>query len=603
MNRTGCTILALLLPGSLGWSLTQAWSQKYSVAQAWELFQAAKETGTDLPWQASVALGLPVASVIATVIALIGLLTLRWWGDLGGAGHSGAEVPRSRSGRILIFAAVLTALCLRLPLATGSMWWDELWNVRNATVGEWKPSKMPDTFQFKETTWERALYFYNKPTNHAIQTLPSKLCHTAYTSLTGAPEGRFSELVLRLPVLGAGLLAILLCARMASRWGGVSAGVLTAWLMALHPWLLRYGVDARSYGITVLLVPLTIHSAWHAIAPRGGGTMAWWWALGLCLALLMWAHPLAHFLPCAGLVTVCIVFLHRHQGGDAGHLIRRLLMICLVASGLFLVLFLPCLLQSLRWQGRNADDNLLTTRYLQETLMHAAFGRDATGLIAGVGLGVVGLLLVLGWQRLPRRQAITGLIAATSCGTLIYMALSAFGGLFFFHRFAISLAPVLCILVALGCGHHLSGWRTLPVAGLTLWLWWPAWRTLTTASISPMREAAHYMDTQRRLAGSGTIACYGLGANMLQSYAPPLVDIRDKDGLAQLRALITNAQSQRRPLWVAWAYDGFMSTHYPDGLAVLKDPSLFTVVQTFPGVEPDFAFQIVKLRDPAPSPP
>ena len=560
--------------------------------EAWERFRESRANGVVYEWKPAVALGTWLAAVVTTVTVLVAVVTMRWW--LGG-GLVPGEVARhrgsSRTFQLLVLGAVLAALLLRLPLARGSLWWDELWNFRYATVGEWRESG-GGGMEFREWPWARAFWYYGKPTNHAVQTVPGKLTERAWRVLRGEPAGGIHEVALRFPVLVAGLGAIALVAVLGRRWGGERAGVAAAWVMALHPWLLRYGVDARSYGMTMLIVPLLLLAGWESWRVPGGGAWRWWLLLGLSMGLLMWSHALAHAAICLGFFVVGLVAIWR-VNGDAG--VRRLLMVRLVvvaglAACAFLLLFLPCLLQAVCWHGRNGDGNLLTWDYLGRTVGAVASGEEKAGPVAVLLFLLTGMAGLLGRGRMDSLGR--ALCLAIVAGACLLMAGTALSGGFFYHRFIVALGPVL----AVGWG-AVMGWGRLPrwvapVALLLLGLSWvPQLRVLTGRSYCPWRETAGILRMEMERPGVRTVvAGYGLGANLLQCYLPQVVDLRGR----ALDEVVAEARREGNRLCIAWAYQGFHESQQPAEMAVLRDPRQFRLLAELPGIEEPFDCRVVE---------
>ena len=598
-ERTGPAHAAAFLIIALtavAWAVA-AISGSGSPASAWRKLQAAREAGTDFSWRQAIRLGTWLAALVTTVVGTAALATLRWWA----AGRTRPAVwttsrPRRLRYVALVMAAIATAAALRLPLARGSMWWDELWNVRFATLGEWTSAPGKEAKQFHAWDWSRALWYYGKPTNHAVQTIPSRAAALAWQRITGSPRSSIHELALRAPVLVGGLLGIWLTAGLARRWSGDAAGVTTAWLMALHPWLLRYGVDARSYGMTVWILPFTLRAAWEALTPEGGGRWRWWWALSAGFCLLMWAHALSHAALCLALFVTGLVVIRRRNAVPEVRraLTLRLIMMTALGACAFLILFMPCLLQAICWHGKNQDGNLLTLPYLGETLAEIGSGADA---LANPSAWLF-LLPALAGCFLPGRLAGGGRIwlAAALAGYAAFAAAVAITGGFFYHRFVIGIATVL----AVGCGTaltHLRRPRLAAPAAVALLglLWLPRLRHFTSRSYCPWRETAAVLETARQSSdGRAIIAGFGLGANMLECYLPAVRDHR-RDGLS---ALLEEAARDGRPLYVAWAYDDYLKSVMPADVARLHDPGEFTMVSELPGIESQFDCRVARWNGP-----
>ena len=565
-----------------------------SPASAWRRFTAAyRDGGGDFPWRHAIRLGTWLAALLTTAISVAALLTMRWWAS-GRTRPAAWTTSRPRRLRYvaLVSAAILTAAALRLPLARGSMWWDELWNVRFATMGEWTASAPEKPKQFHAWGWDRALWYYGKPTNHAVQTVPSRLSILTWNRWTGARPGTINELVLRLPVFLGGLLGIWLTAGLARRWSGDAAGVATAWVMALHPWLLRYGVDARAYGMIIWILPFTLRAAWEALTPPGGGRWRWWWALAAGMCLLMWAHALSHASICSALFIAGIVVIRRQNRSPEVRrfLIARLVAMAALGSCIFFILFLPCFLQAMCWHSKNQDGNLLTLRYAAETLAEIGSGADRiTNPAVWLFLipAAVGCLL-------PGRLSGGGRIwlAAALAGYAAFAAIVALRGGFFYHRFVMGLAPVLAVGFGTACTHlRLPRLAAPAVVGSLALLWLPQLRLLTSRSYCPWRETASFLSEAGKASGDRAIlAGFGLGANMLECYLPQVRDHR-RDGVS---ALIEEARRDNRPLFIAWAYHDYLRSIMPEDMALLEDPGHFTTVSVLPGIEPQFDCRIAR---------
>ena len=140
-----------------------------------------------------------------------------------------------------------------------------------------------------------------------------KLTHGVWKSSTKAPDGTINEFVLRLPGFVASLASVALLGFLMRLWGFPWTGVGAAFLLAMHPWHVRYGIEARGYTFVVLLTIsgmgiLTVaeghvcRSKLEACATarlrrirRQAGSLSYgpmwlWWAFGLNQALIVWSH-------------------------------------------------------------------------------------------------------------------------------------------------------------------------------------------------------------------------------------------------------------------------------------------------------------------------
>ncbi len=592
------------------------------LARAKERLAAGRLDPIDAPfkWEDAAVLGTHWASSVILLVVTLALLTMRWWHPGPPALKplscaSNALSPGQGRYRVILLAIFLGAVALRLPLAMGSLWWDELWNIKFATVGEWRQNpENPDEGKFLPTSWSRAAWYYNKPTNHSVLTLPSKACHSLWQKVSGAAPAAFSELVLRLPVFAASLAALLLTARLATRLAGRRAGLTAAALMALHPWLIRYGVDARSYGLTLFFTIAALSALERATAEGSPHRNAWWWAFGGCQMLLMWAHALAHVSLCAVLAIAALWLIRRGPAGNRGRLAGQWLVIHLTAAAVFLAAFLPNALQALTWGERNEDGNLLTASYLVRTLSQIASGTEPPylGHAAGIPLlpwgGFILLTaagftaLVTGLRYLIRTQPRAAILTTSVLGGgVLFLVIVHLAGGFFYHRFVISSAIPVILLTAIGLSR-------LPHTGLTMialagfaGLTFPQTRLLLTRSYAPFRETI--ADLWAAAARTGPAAPipvgYGLGSHVMQAYEPTLRDIRS-DSAAKLQAFIDQARRENRPLYVALGYEGLNRQNQPEGFTLLDDPTLFERLSVRHGIEPEFTFQLLSLKPQIP---
>ena len=608
---------AALLAGLavLVWTLRRATVTSRPLVKAKEHWAAAREgtAGASFKWEDAAVLGTHWSTLLALGLLMVALLTLRWWHPPAQPASEPAPAPpASRWFLPALLGIVLLGGALRLPLASGSLWWDELWNIKYATVGEWRQDAgNPDEVRFQPASWTRAAWYYNKPTNHPVLTLPSKAAHEVWSALT-RPEspGAFREWVLRLPVLLGGLAAIVLSALLTRRLAGARAGVIAATLMALHPWLIRYGVDARSYGLSIAFMAAAVFSLERATATGTRRPGLWWWAFGGCQFLLMWAHVVAHLAVCAGLFMAAAWLILRRQSGPRGRQLARLVVINAVAAALLLVAFLPNLLQAMTWGERNDDGNLLTGFYFLRTVTQVASGMEpplTTGWFSLAGLGL--LLLVTagtamavagGKVLLKQRSKAAVILFSVISSTLIFLLLVHLTGFYFYHRFIITVIIPLVVLVAIGLSRlpnpALPAAVLLAFAGLTF----PQTRLLLTRSYAPFRETVADLRTEAAHHPGKVIPVgYGLGSHVMQCYCPEMRDIRS-DAAAALQTLIDQARRENRPLILAMGYEGLNRLNLPDGFRLLDDPALFEKISTRHGLEPEFTFHLFRLKPPAP---
>jgi uncharacterized membrane protein len=172
--------------------------------------------------------------------------------------------------------------------------------------------------------------------------LLQKASLTAWKRVTGAEKGEFSEMAFRLPAfIGSGVAVVLLL-----RIIGIARGVmLLGVLLALHPWHLRYGVEARAYALVVPLCLSGILASRKVLATRGRSLGAWAW---LAVNQALWIYSFIPAVLDVGLMfLVTMVWLWKQEKTTADRVgvVLRHLVAHTVAAMIWMQAFLPNLVQ------------------------------------------------------------------------------------------------------------------------------------------------------------------------------------------------------------------------------------------------------------------
>jgi len=311
-------------------------------------------------------------------LAICGVLaaTASWWArPLGPAAGRGPEPPRvGRAFVLLLLAASLLALGLRAPLASGSLWWDEAWSVKR-TLGGW-PEPVADDQQdvrYESLPWSRPVWHYRKPTNHVVYNIVARATVETWRTLRGAASHAFDERVFRLPALAASALAVAGAGVLLWRWGPPRAGVAAAFLLALHPWFIRYGAEGRAYAFSALFSVAIALALTEAL--RSGRFPAWL-AVGAVLFLLVWNQPAGIYLAVTtGLCTLAALGLRRAPRRERATLVMRFAVCCTAAAMAFLLVMAPNIAQALAWDDVVQSRSLITWPRLVDL-----WGLTATGI-------------------------------------------------------------------------------------------------------------------------------------------------------------------------------------------------------------------------------
>ncbi len=591
-----------------------------------EIAEAAA-AGKAASWEADADLGIRYAAVINLILLIALAAAGRLWLHPLAAFSPGQPPAACRPPPWFwpgVLAAVVLCLALRMPLAGKSLWWDECWVIRQCSHGSWRPDKAnPDEIKFHPTTWKRCAFYYQKPTNHAPMSLAQKASLSFWRAFSGRERHEFSDLASRIPALIASAASVVLIACLMRSWGRPGVGIVAAGLLALHPWHIRHGVDARAYALVVPLCVSAIFAAACLVESRGRETRHWVW-LGLNQFLWLWAYP--NGLPdVAAMFAVLAWLLVRQEetAADKRAVFLRLAATHVFAAMLLLQMFLPNFMQARHWAGQEADKHLLDDRLLLDTASQVITGTPwlsggwesameapaAAWLTANPGsvlllfpLLVITVLGLRAFRFEPHRHhwLLWSLLASSAA----FMLVTRIADSYFYPRFVIALLPVAMIGLAMNC--RLSAWRTsiatqlatvLPLLFAFLAATWGAREVLLRNPISPLRDVAELVRSQAPSAGSEVVLCYGLGREALPVYHPQSIGVSTA---AEIEEQLRKARAEKRPVFLVQGYDSFNRAMAPDGFKLIDDASRFRQIAFFPGIEADFGFRVFEAVNAGP---
>ncbi|MFV1995502.1 MAG: hypothetical protein ACC661_08695, partial [Verrucomicrobiales bacterium] len=530
----------------------------------------------------------------------------------------------------LILAVVLGG-ALRINLARGSLWWDEMWSVKQVMVGKYVPEEAnPQDQEYVPASLGRAAWYYLKPTNHVIASVLSNVSVSLWQGAGSRGPEEFSDFAVRAPVFAAALFSILGIGILLRSWGYPLAGVVAALLLALHPWHIRYGIDARSYAYTVLLSVTGALALTWLYRARGRSWLPWI-ALGVNQFLLVWG-----FLPdlwiAAGFGASAVVLLWSRSVSrrERVNAMARLVFVNALAAMAFIQMFAPSFMQMRRWVAQESSriGHLLDPALFRETVaqlltgMHWEIGGGAmaqglpslrTAMAAAPVLSwgvllVMGVIFFLGLGHVVARRRLLGVILLSVLAAgLIFMAMAAGLELLFYERFMIYLLVPLVAGVALGLdrlgrgpgtggGAPRSFARRILPAAIFLLLFTGFLRTqirvLLERPYAPMREVAGIL-LEEGERGDPMILGYGLGGQIMRVYHR---GIRFVTSLSELEAALTEASQGGRGAVLFYGYDAFNRALMADGFALIDDGDNFEEIASFSGIEPEFYFRVLRWK-------
>lgn len=284
-----CAGLAIWLVSCVGWVLLARppWQTR-----ALDLSVGFKQT----PRDDFVAAGLWIGLLVSGGMAVVLLLTHRWWGGAGAAPVDRpvpeAPLPIRRRRFVLILAALgALVLWLCLPALPLSFWGDEAMMFSECVHGEWRPARPGGSFQdgirFREASWAQAFFSDQYGANHWLATHLQRLVLKGWQLVAHRPAWDFEEWVVRLVPLGAGVVLLAAQALWIRSLGRPLAGLVAAGFLALHPSFIRFSVEARGYSLMLLFFVLTLWSISRAL--RFGRKRDWLLVgIGQFLMLYSW---------------------------------------------------------------------------------------------------------------------------------------------------------------------------------------------------------------------------------------------------------------------------------------------------------------------------
>jgi hypothetical protein len=564
-------------------------------------------------WRETARAGIYWSTALNAALALLLFATARLWArEIGARPEAGRPLP-SRSCALLLLAAVALAGALRWPLVRSSVWMDEVWTLSRTIVGRAAPDgAAPDGIRFRPATWEATFFEYRRPTNHAAYSVAARSSLAAWRALTGAPRRAFDELALRFPALLAALASVLAVGLLVHELGFPRAAPAAAFLLALHPWHIRHGSEARGYAFVVLFTLLGALALLRAL--RGGRWRAWL-AYGASIALLLWSFPLAAYVPLALGAGAALAI----AAGASPGLARRDAFARLVVASVVAAMALVQLM------GPNAPQ-ALATAWVFEKLPYAVadpvsslWGFLATGIrtraasgrptghatleglaeeapgVAFVVWVALPLLAALGLVRAfrrggaPERAAVVGLAVAAP----LLLLHQARGGVAFSDRYAFFAIAAVVPAFAIGIEGTLLALLRAPGArrvgvplGLALGLAayqglvWPRTRELLRYPHVASREVLEW--TARAGGPNGLRASVGVGASVPRVYDPGLEVV---DQVEDLEALCARARAEGRPLHLFYAYSSLNRHDRPEVFALLDERRLFEEVAELGGID------------------
>jgi hypothetical protein len=537
-----------------------------------------------------------------------------------------SRVPLRGAEIALLVAACALAGALRWNLAHGGVWWDEAWTLRHAIVGAVEPDPSdPTQLDFAPAPWTDTLWYYRKPTNHALYSVAARASIEVWRVAARAPPPAWDEFALRFPAFAAALLSVAMIGVFVRNLGFPRAALAAALLLAIHPVHVRFGADGRGYAFMVLF---TIVGAWCLLHALRAGRWRWWIGYGASQLALLWVHPASLYVPLALAVAGALGIWRGTDSREARLAqLARLAVVNAMAAIAVLQVMAPNFAQGLalmpEWRKEEADPDTLVRRIWlflatglpqnmprspdeTETLptLRSLWGGGAW--VRVTAMGVLPALAALGAVRALRRPGagrfvLLGVAAAVPL-TLLHRS---FSGFLLIERFTLYGLAALVPFLAIGAEALVAALvpkrfeRIAVPIGLAAALGAfaaflaPQTRVLLEQPHMPTRELAAFLTEAGRGVPGGILrAGAGIGGQVLNVYDPHLEHVESREALAQLCA---RARSEGRPLYVLYGYHHANHTgRFAELFRELDDRRSFEPVARFSGIENEFVYRVLR---------
>lgn len=580
----------------------------------------------------SIAVGLWWAAAANAVLSAILIALSQLWVARPGkwlrptVGSPGERWMAARTFWVLLLLVTAVGAGVRWNLATRSLWWDELWNVKQTVVGRYddvkKPGQQP---KFREASFSRALWYYRKPTNHCLNSFLARSSVLTWQKVSGAEKSEFTDFVVRLPAFLATLGSIFGIGCLLHLWRRDLAGLAAALVLAIHPWYIRYGIDARAYTFLVLLtIAGCLCLTWIGRSKRD--SWAPWLCFGFVQFLIVWNFLLTIWLAAAFFVVAAVLVWQR--GGDwqsRRAMFGRLVLVNILAGMAFIQIFAPNLLQLQRSIDKiGVDGPPIALGLVQQAGEELLIGMPGSEAIAAAGpllvwatclamLALIAAGAIHVVRRLPRLALILGAVAGS---VLVYLLTAALLRQYFYDRFIIhALVPIVALL-GIGIEALLGmGWKREPAASaarratagmaalafLALFVactWSRTWM-YQTRPYAPMRDVAEFLQAKIEASpGGASVLGFGLGGDIMRNYEPRVQFVRTRE---EIERACEESDLTQRELYLFYGYEAFNRASLPDGFALIDRPGTFEELAAFAGIEPDFYFRVLRYQGATPA--
>lgn len=534
--------------------------------------------------------------------------------------------PQGRGRRFWMLTAAVIAgsAWLNAPRLNFSLWGDEESTMRKSVVGEYKQQE-DGTLKWRGVSWQETVFRYGDPNNHIFQSILARASHEAFAEGTRDPHGfYFDAEAMRLPVYFCGLAGLAALAWLGRTLGRPGVGLAAVSLMALHPWFVRYGVEARGYGVLLLLTPLAMVSLVKAARTGGWG---WWLGFGVLQFLILWSYPGAlHLLVALNVSAICVVLMPRTPRpwriAQAGRWIVGTSLGALLSA----MMLAPCVQPLLFYLKTERMRGGLTVPWVQDAGSLLLTGQtwmpwdtsnpfchswtqflQSAPVLTWTGLSVLVAVWLLGlvwwWRQAGVARALLPALVLM-CPLMLAQAAALQNFLYTWY-----LLPALPGMVLVGAGGLMAvvqAFRTRPTApgtlaaavltGLFAWGTHAQRKVLRENPVERMREGTKLtrdisLPSDPRLGDVLTLDILMTP----RGYDPAALPL-DEDDPDLLKRYLSRADTEGKPLYAHYGHPGLANAVRPKLMALIHDPALFDLVQILPGLDAPYTRLVYRYR-------
>lgn len=507
-------------------------------------------------------------------------------------------------GRVIVLLTMAGSAVWMAPRLHHGLWADEATTMRKFSVGGYERQE-DGTMKYKPITAEYRQFSLKTPNNHLFFSTLSNLSHQFLFKQSSDPQATyFSEWILRLPAVIAGLGALLTVWWLAQEMGFGAAAWVPAVLLALHPWHLQYSSEARGYSMILALTPASFAAALRALRT---GHVRWWLLYALMQVIMIDTWPLAlDVLVCTNLVVLGMILTTCQNTRDRLTQLGRWGACCTLAAMAAIQLLLPALPQLRIYMKEEAvfkevpfativdayTAMLMGGRWSNPSPENPYVFTWANHSVGGwLLLGGLSMLLVAGavhlWRTSRRNAWMVGVIVLVPAFILTHLRVNHS---IFLLWYWVPAMPGMIILVAAGirlvAGKIRAGEKWLTPVTLALFALGtvPQQLLLREAPLQRNREAAQL--TRKTL--NPTLP--GYGNESITAYISLFYQGYDSDAVPvgtveELEKLMRQSQQERRPLFVNVSRPNLPDQAGKAALATLEDPKRWKKHPSFFGTE------------------